>query len=187
MSLAITCPSCQTRLRVRDQLAGKEIKCPRCSAPVSVPAEDQVEVVSVDAVQAEAPAPTRPAAVPARPCPECGKRIPTSARKCRYCGTLVEDEEEDEPPELTTSPYVPCPKCNAPGPEKVVFTFWGSFYGPALLSHVRCQECGYCFNGKTGGSNLLPAIVFVTIPALLILLILAGLVWMVIAMASKPS
>jgi len=171
MSVAVTCPSCQTKLRVRDELAGKEVKCPRCSLPVTVPAEDPVEL-PVEAVQAETPGPKRQSAGPTRPCPECGQRIATSARKCRHCGALVEEEEDLGPAELVSSPYVPCPKCHAPGPEKVVFTFWGSFYGPALFHHVKCLECGYKYNGKTGGSNLPWAILFVTVPLLLILLIL---------------
>src|SRR5262249_13693878 len=68
MSLAVTCPSCQTKLRVRDELAGKEVKCPRCSLPVTVPAEDPVEL-PVEAVQAETPGPKRQSAGPTRPCP----------------------------------------------------------------------------------------------------------------------
>ena len=50
----------------------------------------------------------------------------------------------------------------------MLFTPWGSFYGPALFNHVRCPECRYAYNGRTGRSNLIPAIIFVTIPALII-------------------
>ena len=46
------------------------------------------------------------------------------------------------------------------------WTPWGSYYGPALFTHVRCPECGYTYNGRTGHSNLIPIIIFVTIPVL---------------------
>jgi len=37
--------------------------------------------------------------------------------------------------------------------QKVAFTWWGGILGPALLSHVQCQECRATFNGQTGQSN----------------------------------
>ena len=180
MSLSVTCPSCQTKLRVREELAGTEVKCPRCAVAVSVPAAE-LEEAPLEAVQAAAPTPQRAAAVPTRPCPECGQRISTTARKCRHCGAFLEDEDADGPPEVVSSPYVPCPRCHAPGPEKVIFTFWGSFYGPALFHHVKCLECGYKYNGKTGGSNLHWAIIFVTVPAILLLLIFGCVGFMIFA------
>jgi hypothetical protein len=35
----------------------------------------------------------------------------------------------------------------------VKFTWWGGVLGPKLLKHVKCQTCGYAFNGKTGKDN----------------------------------
>jgi hypothetical protein len=57
---------------------------------------------------------------------------------------------------------------------------WGSFYGPALVSHVRCRECGYAYNGRTGGSNTLAAVLFVSIPLVLIVGIIIGVVILLI-------
>ncbi len=39
MSISMTCPKCNGKLRVADKLAGKKIKCPKCDAllPVAVP------------------------------------------------------------------------------------------------------------------------------------------------------
>ena len=59
----------------------------------------------------------------------------------------------------------------------MTWTPWGSFYGPALFNHVRCRECGFGYNGLTGKSNLIPAIFFVTVPAVLIVGILVALLW----------
>lgn len=41
MSISLTCPQCNGKLKVADNLAGKKIKCPKCSAvfPASVPEE----------------------------------------------------------------------------------------------------------------------------------------------------
>jgi hypothetical protein len=63
----------------------------------------------------------------------------------------------------------------------VTWTIWGSFYGPALFNHVRCPECRYAYNGRSGRSNLVPAIFFVTIPAILIAAIVGVVVWLIVA------
>ena len=47
----------------------------------------------------------------------------------------------------------PCPKCGCRAADPVKFTWWGGVIGPKLLSHVRCNACRYCFNGKTGRPN----------------------------------
>jgi hypothetical protein len=89
-----------------------------------------------------------------------------------------EEEEESEDEEGSSwggNQYKPCPRCGARKSERVVFTFWGSFYGPALFTHVRCPRCSYAYNGRTGRSNLIPAIIFVTVPLVLILAIFGGL------------
>ena len=38
MSIRFSCPSCDRALRVREELAGKRIRCPQCQQPASVPA-----------------------------------------------------------------------------------------------------------------------------------------------------
>jgi DNA-directed RNA polymerase subunit M/transcription elongation factor TFIIS len=169
MPLTITCPGCRSTLRVRDDYAGREMKCPRCSATVHVTAEAPTGPEVVEAVT-----PSRAAHGPdaaTKTCPACGKRIALSARKCRFCRSWLEEDDEDQP----RSYFVPCPRCGAEGAQRMLFTFWGSFYGPAMFHHVRCPDCGYAYNGKTGRSNVLPAIVFVMIPALGILAILGCL------------
>ena len=62
------------------------------------------------------------------------------------------DTPADERPAMRAR-YAPCPRCDADDPEKVGFTWWGGLLGPSLLTHVRCQECGTAYNGKTGKSN----------------------------------
>jgi hypothetical protein len=175
MPLSVTCPACRGVLRVRDDYAGQEMKCPRCNASVAVPPPGPVEVQPADAVTARAPVPERDDNGPraTRACPACGQQIAVAARKCRYCRTWIEDDEDEE--YGIGSSYRRCPRCGAGGAQRVIFTFWGSFYGPALLCHVRCPECRCAYNGRTGRSNFIPALAFVLVPLLLILGILGGL------------
>jgi hypothetical protein len=37
MTVTLTCPECQSKLRIPDQLAAKQIQCPKCSARFPVP------------------------------------------------------------------------------------------------------------------------------------------------------
>jgi predicted RNA-binding Zn-ribbon protein involved in translation (DUF1610 family) len=199
MAVEISCPSCNAPLRVREQYLGKNLKCPRCGAVVSVPPADgpleQVRPVvrAAPPVPPETPAAgeaaeritaqeVRPAAAAMRRCPMCGETIAANVNRCRYCRAwLDEDDDDDEPerrPRRKGVSFRPCPRCGASGPERVTWTPWGSFYGPALFTHVRCRECGYGYNGRTGGSNLVPAVLMVAIPAILIVAIILGLLYM---------
>jgi predicted RNA-binding Zn-ribbon protein involved in translation (DUF1610 family) len=178
MALSVTCPNCRSTLHVRDEYAGQQMKCPRCSASVHVSEEQPIPVEAVEpASAATGDEPARPG--PMKVCPSCGREIAAGARKCRFCRTWLDEEDDEYDSDRPGSSYRPCPRCGAVGAERVLFTFWGSFYGPALFTHVRCPECGYAYNGRTGRSNLLPAAIFVSVPLVLILAILAGLVLIV--------
>src|SRR5580700_7152378 len=37
MSLTVTCPDCDKTLRVKDEFAGKKLRCPGCSTVISIP------------------------------------------------------------------------------------------------------------------------------------------------------
>jgi hypothetical protein len=37
MSISISCPSCGSRLKAEDRLAGRTLNCPRCKGPVCLP------------------------------------------------------------------------------------------------------------------------------------------------------
>jgi uncharacterized protein (DUF983 family) len=68
-----------------------------------------------------------------------------------------------------------CPKCGATNAQKVNFTWWGGALGPRLLNHVKCNNCGTQYNGKTGQSNT-TAIVIYTVVILVIAIILYMLI-----------
>jgi len=48
-----------------------------------------------------------------------------------------------------------------------------------MFTHVRCVNCGAAYNGRTGRSNLIPAIIFVMVPLALIFVVLCILGWVV--------
>ena len=49
--------------------------------------------------------------------------------------------------------YAPCPRCGASNAKQLNFTWWGGALGPKLLTHVKCLDCGYKYNGKSGKDN----------------------------------
>jgi ribosomal protein L32 len=80
-----------------------------------------------------------------------------------------EDEEEDRPrrrrKRRRTGPYATCPNCGERGDaHRVSYTLWGGFVGPWLLTHVRCNNCGTAYNGKTGNYNTTGIVLWVVIP-----------------------
>jgi hypothetical protein len=198
MALEVSCPACQASLRVRETYVGKQIKCPRCAAVLTVPgapsaapaaraqirpagraAPPPVPVAAepTAASAAEEPAVARPAPASGGRCPRCGEKIAAGANRCRYCRAWLDEEDDEPPPRRRRQDFKPCPRCGGARPERVTWTPWGSFYGPALFTHVRCRECGYGYNGRTGRSNLVPAIFMVTIPLILIMAIVGGLLY----------
>lgn len=83
MSIAVAC-ACGAKLNVRDNAAGKTVRCPRCSTVLPVPAADAPPAAGglrvLDDSAAKAPA-TR-----AIKCIYCGKLHPANAPACPHCG-----------------------------------------------------------------------------------------------------
>ncbi|HEV2912742.1 MAG TPA: hypothetical protein VGX92_05440 [Pyrinomonadaceae bacterium] len=73
------------------------------------------------------------------------------------------------------SQYIPCPKCGAPDPEQVKFTWWGGLLGPKMLSHVKCGRCANQYNGKSGKSNAQNIIIYLLVSAAIVFIIFFGL------------
>jgi hypothetical protein len=169
--LEVNCPNCTAPIQVRAEYAGLHLQCPRCSAKVAVPP---------DAGTPEAPAPVSAVAYveEGRPLPHGGPRTDIASAAIAE-GTPAPRPAGAAPPQRRRS-YRPCPRCGDAGAARVAWTPWGSFYGPALLSHVRCPECGHAYNGKTGRSNALWIVFFTLIPLVLLLGVNVAL-WLMIA------
>jgi hypothetical protein len=197
MPLTVTCPGCSSPLRVRDEYVGKKLKCPRCQGVIEVPAaEAPAPVVLAEAAEepppvvlAEAPAehvevarPTPRGPRPGEPATAIGEGLP----EVRPAGRKPQPEPAEEPEDYERRPrrrkidYKPCPRCGTGGATRVTWTPWGSFYGPALLTHVRCPGCGYAYNGRSGRSNVVGVVFFTMIPLLLLVGINVGL-WFALA------
>ncbi len=96
MTSDVLCPSCKTRLTMKDDQAGDTVECPKCN----------------EAMQLPEPLPVVPPAPPPRPrvrdeddiprgrakvCLECGKKIRSLAEICPKCGVRQYDEPDDRP------------------------------------------------------------------------------------------
>jgi predicted Zn finger-like uncharacterized protein len=177
MADKIVCPGCKASLQIREGLAGKRVKCPKCGNSILIPSPpEEEEFVDVDPLDEEEDV-------------ETVEEAPRKKGKARR--VEEEDEEEDEVEEKRPArkkkgrrgkdggqaEWEPCPSCGAERAKRVLWTFWGSFYGPAMFSHVECRECGTRYNGRTGGSNLIPAIILFTLPLLLILGLIAFILY----------
>ena len=92
MSMTLRCPGCSNTLRVKDSVAGRQVKCPRCGQVMLIPGVAKQAPGQVQEA-ATAPVPTASesdaGAEQRRPCPLCGEMIMASAIKCRFCGELL--------------------------------------------------------------------------------------------------
>jgi predicted RNA-binding Zn-ribbon protein involved in translation (DUF1610 family) len=169
MAETIKCPGCEAVLRVRADMAGKQIQCPRCGRAVTVPAPGAIT---------EKAKPAATEAVTVEPLEDDEEEeVRVKRPGAKGAAELPEDEEEVQV--KRRSRYQPCPRCGAEESKRIPFTFWGSFYFTALFAHVGCPACGYRYNGRTGRSNLLPAIVCVSV-AVLCLLGLLGVIYYIL-------
>src|SRR6266550_4264418 len=110
MKLEVICPACKKEFRFTDRSGMETVPCPHCGDQVP---KDLGTIVADEAVQATQLSP--PASEQTRSCPECGKRIPIKARKCKYCRAWIDEDETSEVSETSEvySDYVPCPRCGA--------------------------------------------------------------------------
>jgi predicted RNA-binding Zn-ribbon protein involved in translation (DUF1610 family) len=97
MAISFQCTTCAKRLKVPDELAGKQARCPSCGALLVVP---EALLEAEEAVTARPPADQGYGLTPVEekpkkeervPCPMCGEMILPDAVKCRYCGEIFDE------------------------------------------------------------------------------------------------
>ena len=136
MPIAVTC-TCGKQLRVKDEHAGKKVKCPDCAAVVAIPA-----------APAEAPpAPAPPPATVPVVC-DCGKKLAVKSEhagkkvKCPACQKVLEVPKKIAEP-LTSSKAAEPQK-----PQNAGETLHGLTLAPPATIPVTCA-CGKKFPVKS--------------------------------------
>lgn len=80
------------------------------------------------------------------------------------------------------SQYAPCPNCGSTNAKKLSYTWWGGALGPAMFTHVRCNNCNTEYNGKTGKSNTNNIIIYSVVAFVLAFCVCGGLIAVVMMM-----
>jgi hypothetical protein len=174
--IRLQCPHCTKEISARDELAGKKVRCPVCKEVLQLPAAaPDVEPVVQAVTEEPVPAPVAPPPLPKQPPPLPEDDIPVVPVLREENGRQRDYEPAVRRPRRVSGPrgdYADCPHCGAQGhAKKVGFTWWGGALGPWMFCHVRCSECGTCYNGRTGKSNN-TAIAIYTIVTFFIALVL---------------
>lgn len=87
-------------------------------------------------------------------CPICAEEIAAAAIKCRFCNERIDGGVvPGRAPPPGAEQYAECPSCKLRFAKLMSYTWWGGVVGPKLLTHVKCENCGTQYNGKTGRSN----------------------------------
>jgi len=112
MPIKVTC-ACGQSFAAKDELAGRTVKCPKCSRPLSIPAQGAASSIAsaMTAPMPQQPAPTPAPAAPAAPSP------------AHPSAGLFDEVGLSSAPTGTT----PCPGCRAPIP----------------MGAIVCVQCGY--------------------------------------------
>jgi hypothetical protein len=166
------CPQCAKEISAGDEYAGRKAKCPKCQTVLAIPGvkpapppapvvpavEDDLEEAVEEAPPARRPAP--PAVKAGRP-----RRAADEDEDVQDVEAVdeEEDDEEEERPRRRRKggrrrrwhgEWADCPNCGAPGDAtRLSYTLWGGFVGPLFICHVRCNQCGTTYNGKSGDYN----------------------------------
>ena len=92
MAIRVTCDTCGKVLLAKDENAGKKAKCPDCGSILVVPAQEilDAEVDDQYHFNSASSEDEGDAAEARRPCPACGEEIMKDARKCRFCGEVLD-------------------------------------------------------------------------------------------------
>ena len=64
---------------------------------------------------------------------------------------------------MNTEVFAACPNCGQSVAKRVGYTWWGGAVGPRMFTHVKCQNCGQQYNGKTGQSNTRSIAIYVVV------------------------
>ncbi len=169
-TIPVRCPGCGNQHQASAALAGKAAKC-SCGAVLQIPAANAVAGGAgsiLDELSAEELNPT-PFAQPSTGGPAASNPGDGDVLR-QYAGAGGS---------RGFGAGVACPACGSRGSNKVSWTWWGGILGPRMCNHVRCNQCGTAYNGKTGNYNTTAIAVYLGVSfalgfGILILIALAG-------------
>lgn len=84
------CPQCHHHITAADQEAGIADICPKCNSPVTIPGAPAAVALPAPTANQGSQGTGSPAPVERVPCPICGAMIAAQAKKCRFCGKMLE-------------------------------------------------------------------------------------------------
>ena len=96
MPISFACDSCKQGLRVKDELAGRSVKCPKCGQVAKVPVPEPAEVPASQA-DSELRIVEEPPAPPAEPAPLRRPGAPAVPQRARRGGPILQPATSDMP------------------------------------------------------------------------------------------
>jgi uncharacterized paraquat-inducible protein A len=150
MPIRVVCPSCGASANAPDSAAGKRVRCPKCQAVMSVPADESAEA---DADEVEPAAPRVMESSRSRPSSESRRRDPT------------DEDEGDQRSSVRRRRRIRCPFCDSEAPPReaqevsqaglivmvvLILTCLPLFWIPLISmkeTKLYCSDCG----SKLGG------------------------------------
>ncbi len=124
MAIKVTC-SCGKPVSAKDELAGRRVKCPNCSEPISIPAKSTVEEIGSDMAELLDEIGIEATRTGVR-CPNCRSDLEADAILCIACGYNLESGKV-----LKTDSFVNKSKFSGVGAptEKTKKGFLGGLFG----------------------------------------------------------
>ncbi len=155
MAIEFTC-RCQARIKVKDEYAGRRVKCPKCGEALTVPRQEPIPTAKairlpvaacvVAPEQAYPVAPEPPPVTRANVCPSCNADLPAQAVMCIQCGyhllqkkhlTAVRDADDTVPEPAVGR--AACPSCNCYKSPRDQICVWCGFQ-VTLKTHLPLKE-----------------------------------------------
>ena len=100
MAVKIKCSACGTGMKVRDELAGKKVRCKQCKSPVGVPSRRKSEGTDEELPFALFSKLENQGQLigqgPHVTCRNCGEAFASDNLDCTFCGTPVNLEKDDK-------------------------------------------------------------------------------------------
>lgn len=144
-TIPVRCSGCGRQHQASAALAGKAAKC-SCGAVLQIPAPNTVAGGAdsiFDELSAEELNPTPFAQ------PSTGSRAASSPGD----GDVLRQYAGVSAGHAGGARAGCCPSCGSRSSNKVSWTWRGGILGPRIFNHVRCNQCGTAYNGKTGNYN----------------------------------